>query len=201
MNSEAIAVSVSAAAQNKTKHTPGSIAIWILIAAELTEFAFFFIAFLIAKLHYPQQFAQGPSQLNTFAGTWNTLLLLSSSFFVAKAMTAVKSNYKRRALRWLGLTIVAGASYCGVKIWEYFWNQSQAIHSTTDTFFALYYYLTFNHLLHVVMGMCSLFCVGLHYYFDGYNAEQHQGLDSAASYWHMIDLVWIIMFPLLYIVS
>ncbi len=178
---------------------PGNIAVWILIAAELTEFALFFLAFLIAKVHYPEIFAEGPLQLNTLAGTLNTLILITSSFFVARAMASIKAGQRKQCLRWLCMTLLAGAAYCGIKGWEYFWNEAAGIGSRTNTFFAVYYYLTFNHLLHVLMGMCTIGFVTLRLYFGGYSASEHEGLESAACYWHMIDLVWIIIFPLLYV--
>jgi len=69
---------------------PGSVAAWIFIYAELTEFGFFFIAFLLAKLYYPVEFYQGPTHIPIFTGLLNTLVLLSSSFFVARAMQSIK---------------------------------------------------------------------------------------------------------------
>ncbi len=182
-----------------TDDIPGNIAIWILIYTELTEFALFFIAFLIAKTHYHEIFAEGPLQLNTLAGALNTLVLITSSFFVARAMAAIKVGSREQCLKWLCLTLIAGTVYCGIKGWEYYWNDAAGFSSRTNTFFALYYYLTFNHLLHVLIGMCSILFVTLRLYFGAYCASEHEGLESAACYWHMIDLVWIIIFPLLYV--
>ncbi len=178
---------------------PGNIAVWILIYAELTEFALFFLAFLIARVHYPEAFTEGPQRLNTLAGTLNTLVLISSSFFVARATAAMQANQRHTCLKWLGLTLVAGATYCGIKGWEYYWNEAAQISSRTNTFFALYYYLTFNHLLHVLIGMCTIAFVMLRTYWNGYSDKDCEGLECGAAYWHMIDLVWIIIFPLLYV--
>ncbi len=185
--------------RNKVSGIPGSIAIWILVFAEFTEFALFIIAFLLAKVHYPEVFSVGPDQLNTFFGATNTLVLISSSFFVARAMRAIRIGDKKTSMKWLKLAIGAGCLYCGIKGWEYVWNDQHGIDSRTDMFFALYYYLTFNHLLHVLMGICTLTFVTLNLHFDVYNKDNHEGLENAANYWHMIDLVWIIIFPLLYV--
>ena len=182
-----------------SKETPGNIAVWILIYAELFEFALFFLAFLIAKSHYPEVFSEGPLQLNTFAGTANTLVLITSSFFVAKAMAAIKLGQHRECLIWLWLTLAAGGVYCGIKTWEYSWNEAAGIGARSNTFFTLYYYLTFNHLLHVLMGMCTILFVTIRTHLGVYDASNYEGLESAASYWHMMDLVWIIIFPLLYV--
>ena len=182
-----------------SKETPGNMAVWILIYAELFEFALFFIAFLIAKSHYPAIFSEGPLRLNTFAGTANTLVLITSSFFVARAIEAIKLGKRHECLRWLWLTLAAGGVYCSIKGWEYSWNEAVGIGARSNTFFTLYYYLTFNHLLHVLMGMCTILFVTIRTHMGIYGATNYEGLESAALYWHMIDLAWIIIFPLLYV--
>lgn len=186
-------------ASRESVNSNGNIAIWILIYAELTEFALFFLAFLIARVHYPEAFSEGPQQLNTLAGMLNTLVLISSSFCVARAVAAMKAEDSKSCFRWLCLTLAAGVAYCCIKTWEYSWNDAAGIDSRKSTFFALYYYLTFSHLLHVLIGMCSILFVTLRTYWGGYSAQDHEGLEGAAFYWHMIDLVWIIIFPLLYV--
>lgn len=177
----------------------GNVAVWILIYAELTEFALFFIVFLIARSHNPEMFSAGPGRLNTLAGMLNTLTLITSSFFVAKAVAAIKKGQRQTCQKWLWLTLLAGATYCGIKTWEYFWNEAAGFDLRTNLFYSLYYYLTFNHLLHVLIGMCTILWVTLNSYFDAYSANNNEGLESAALYWHMIDMVWIIIFPLLYL--
>ena len=178
---------------------PGNIAVWILIFAELIEFGFFFLVFLIAKILNPDIFFQGVAQLNTIAGMLNTFILLTSSYFIANAIKSIKSAKRERCLFFLYLTLLCGAIYCGIKAWEYQWNLSQNITSRDNLFFSLYYYLTFNHWLHVAMGMCVISWVTVKLHFNFYNENDYEGLESAASYWHMIDLVWIIIFPLLYV--
>jgi len=179
--------------------TPGNVAVWILIYAELTEFALFFVVFLIARLVYPDVFREGPVHLNTLAGTTNTIILVTSSFFVAKATHAIKAGKSRASLKWFWLTILAGMAYCAVKAWEYHWNANTGVHFSNNLFFSFYYYLTFNHLLHVLIGMCAILWVTLRIQFDSYEVSEQEGPESAALYWHMIDLAWIIMFPLLYV--
>jgi cytochrome c oxidase subunit III len=180
---------------------PGSTAAWIFIYAELTEFGLFFLAFLIAKIYFPDEFRQGPSQLNTITGLLNTLVLLTSSFFVARALQAIKRDNKKQTIKWLLLTIVAGVSYCAIKTWEYHLNEKLGITPRTNYFFASYYYITFNHLLHVIIGTCTIIVVTIFTLLGFYDKNSHEGLESAASYWHMIDLVWILIFPLIYILK
>ncbi|MCK9503199.1 MAG: cytochrome c oxidase subunit 3 family protein [Porticoccaceae bacterium] len=181
--------------------TPGSTAVWILIYAELTEFALFFIVFLIAKVFNPEVFAAGPQQLNTSAGVVNTLVLLTSSFFIARAVAAMKHGNTKKCLRWLLLTVAAGAVYCGIKLWEHQWNLDADITINTNLFFSLYYYLGFNHFLHVAIGSCAVLWAALNTHLNNYSKDDHEGLESVACYWHMIDLVWVIIFPLLYVLG
>ena len=178
---------------------PANMAVWILIGAELTEFALFFVIYLVVRSHNPEIFSQGPERLNLLAGTLNTLALITSSYFVARAISAIKRNQPKQTVKWLGASLLMGASYLGIKTWEYFWNAQAGLDSRTDLFYTLYYYLTFNHLLHVLMGMCTLTWVLVRAHYHAYNKEEYQGLESAACYWHMIDLAWIIIFPLLYV--
>ena len=178
---------------------PANMAVWILIGAELTEFALFFVIYLVVRSHNPEIFSQGPERLNLLAGTLNTLALITSSYFVARAISAIKMNKPKQTVKWLGASLLMGASYLGIKTWEYFWNAQAGLDSRTDLFYTLYYYLTFNHLLHVMMGMCTLAWVLVRAHYHAYSKEEYQGLESAACYWHLIDLAWIIIFPLLYV--
>ncbi len=182
-------------------HTPGNPAVWVFVLSEMSEFAFFFIVFLVVKLLHPELFSTGPSQLNTTAGMVNTLLLITSSWFVANAVKATKSGRRKKTMVWLALTIAAGLLYCAVKYLEYLWNVEHGISARSNLFFALYYYLTFNHLLHVLIGICVIGWTLVLSWLGAYDSDNHGGLESAATYWHMIDLVWILLFPMLYIVG
>ena len=181
------------------KEIPGDIAIWILIFAELFEFGLFFILYIIAKAHNPELFHSGPLLLSQNAGIANTVILLTSSFFVAKAVRAIKLGQVIQSRRWLWLTFFCGVAYCIVKLWEYHFNELNGIGVETNLYFSVYYYLTFNHLLHVGFGLAGLLWVILRSVVGAYSAEQHQGLEAAACYWHMVDLAWIMIFPLIYV--
>ena len=181
------------------KRIPGNRAVWVGIFAELTEFAMFFIVYFIAKAHYPQEFEQGPLQLNTLAGTLNTVALISSSFFVAKAMFAIRRDRPQESIRWLWGAVFAGLAYLVIKTWEYQWNMDLGIHSDTNAFYTLYYYMTFNHLLHVGWASGSLLWAIYKVKQQVYTADNHAGMMAIACYWHMVDLAWIIIFPLLYV--
>lgn len=182
-----------------TRH--GSIAVWVLIFAELTEFAFFFIAFIVVRNFYPEEFAAGPAQLNTTAGLSNALILISSSFFVAMSLATLRRGKIRQSQYWLITAIGAGLLYCAVKYWEYQWNAAQGLSVQSNYFFTLYYYLTFNHLLHVLVGIVILSTSLLTLRLGWATPASHQGMEGCINYWHMVDLAWIILFPLLYLLN
>ncbi len=179
----------------------GSIAVWVLIFAELTEFAFFFVVFVVVRNFYPEEFAAGPAQLNTTAGLTNALILISSSFFVAMSLVALRRRKIRQSQYWLIAAICAGLLYCAVKYWEYQWNSAQGLSVQSNYFFTLYYYLTFNHLLHVLVGIVVLSTSLLTLRLGWATPTSHEGLEGCINYWHMVDLAWIILFPLLYLLN
>lgn len=190
---------IDSAELHKLKYGIGNFAIWFLIIIELTEFAFFFIVFLIGKAHYPDIFYQGPPRLNTMAAMLNTLILITGSFGVARAVAAISRDDRRSAKRFLWLTFFMGAAYCVIKLWEYEWNVASGFDSSTNYFFGIYYYLTFNHFVHVLMGMSVILWVTIGLHLGHYSSRHHATLESAGLYWHMIDLVWLVIFPLLYV--
>ena len=185
----------------KRKPIPGNGAVWVAILSEMSEFGLMFLFFFLAKTHYPQVFADGPAMLNTTAGMLNTLALLSSSYFVARSVYSIKRDDVRRAIFWMWMAFGAGIAYLIIKYWEYRWNIAHGYEVGTNMFFAAYYYMTFNHFLHVGWGSGALLWGIIRLRNGGYTAENHEGLESIASYWHMIDLAWIIIFPLVYVIQ
>ncbi|MCG8428904.1 MAG: cytochrome c oxidase subunit 3 family protein [Chromatiales bacterium] len=185
----------------KPGRIPGNTAIWVAIFSEMSEFALMFIVYFIAKVHNPEVFEAGPGKLNTMAGMLNTLALLSSSYFVAKSVQAIRLDQVQQSIRWLSASVATGVIYLVIKYWEFTWNEAQGYSVDTDLFFTVYYYMTFNHFLHVGWGSGALLW-GIYRLKNGaYNSQEHEGLETIASYWHMIDLAWIVIFPLLYVLN
>lgn len=178
---------------------PGNMAIWVGILSELTEFGLFFIAYFVAKIYYPEAFASGPQELNTVIGIVNTLVLISSSYFMAKAVANIRQNKRKPCEYYLWLTVLSACLYLALKTWEFHWNDMQGIHSNSSPFFTVYYYMTFNHFLHVGWAGCAIVWVIFRLRSGAYNAVKHSGLEALAVYWHMVDLMWILIFPLLYV--
>ncbi|MES9960556.1 MAG: cytochrome c oxidase subunit 3 family protein [Sedimenticola sp.] len=178
---------------------PGNRGIWAGIFAEMTEFALLFMVYFVARAHFPESFAEGPTRLNTLAGLLNTVMMISGSYFVARAVLAIRENRQQVSIRWLFLVLVAAGSYMVIKVVEFNWNLDNGITGDTGIFFTVYYYLTLTHMVHVGWGIIGLLWVIFRTRFGAYDAQTHEGMEAFASYWHATDLAWLIIFPLFYI--
>jgi cytochrome c oxidase subunit 3 len=185
---------------SNTRQIPGNLAIWAAILAEMSEFAVMFVVYFLAKVHNPAIFAEGPLHLNTLAGTINTLVMLTSSFFVIRAVIAMRAGNPLACTRWLWGAAISGGIYLVVKYFEYRWNTAHGITVETNLFYGVYYYVTFNHFLHVGWGSAAIIWVIYRINSGAYSSTEHEGLINIAVYWHMIDLAWITIFPLLYVI-
>ncbi|MCZ4306110.1 cytochrome c oxidase subunit 3 family protein [Zoogloeaceae bacterium G21618-S1] len=178
---------------------PGNRGIWVGIFCELTEFALMFLAYAYFRLTFPEDFHRGPGMLNTAAGVTNTLVMLTSSYCAMRAMIAIRRNQARVCLRWLVATLCLGIVFLLVKAWEFNWNLDHGVIGTGNSFIAMYYYLTLNHLVHVVWGCLGLIWALLRTWGGAYSPADHEGVEAATLYWHATDLAWIVIFPLMYV--
>lgn len=183
----------------QNKRLPGDIAMWFFILAELTVFAIFFISFAVTEQLNTDMFEEGKAQLHTVAGLVNTIALITSSFFVALSLNAVASAKHKRCVTYLVLGQLTALIYMAVKLWEYNFLFSINIDLETNTFFTLYFLITFFHFLHVLLGMVILMFMTYRAK-SGFYDKNISGFEAGASYWHMVDLVWIILFPLIYVI-
>lgn len=179
---------------------PGDLAMWFFILAELTVFAILFIGFAVSEQLNPEMFAQGKTHLHQVSGLINTLALITSSYFVALALTKMHQENGAQAAKLLIIGKLVACIYIGVKVWEYLSLFEQGIDIETNTFFTLYFMITFFHLMHVLLGMVILVFVTIKAAKNEYNLDNISGFESGASYWHMVDMLWIILFPLIYVI-
>lgn len=182
------------------KRLPGDLAMWFFILAELTVFAILFIGFAVSEQLNSEMFIQGKAKLHQISGLINTLTLITSSFFVALALIKMHQSCGKQAAKLLITAKLIASIYIGVKIWEYLSLFEQGIDIETNAFFTLYFMITFFHLMHVLLGMVILMFVAVKAAKNEYNASNISGFESGASYWHMVDLLWIILFPLIYVI-
>lgn len=183
-------------------HIPGEEGVWLLISGDLILFSLLFVTFLWMRGEQIEVFIAGHACVNQTWGLVNTLLMLSSSWFVATAIKAARRELTAITVRCFSAALACGAGFIAVKIFEYGEKLHAGFTLTTNDFFMLYFIYTGLHLLHVVIGMGVLTVLVL-YSRSGRFAEGHKmrNLESGASFWHLVDLLWIVLFALLYLVG
>ena len=187
-------------AAQENKKLPGDLAMWFFILAELTVFAIFFIGFAISEQQYPAMFTEGKAQLHQSFGLINTIALITSSFFVALALRAMYKAQSKQAVYLLFTAKAFAVIYITVKVWEYLSLFELGINIETNTFFTLYFLITAFHLMHVLLGMVILAIIANSVWHEQTQTHNLSGFEAGASYWHMVDLLWIILFPLNYVI-
>lgn len=181
-------------------HPPGDLAIWVFILAELLAFGVFFTAYGFARGANRELFDSLQPTLDRNAGALNTLFLITSSWCVARAVDAVTHRDDGRAgSLWLLGGLACGGGFLVVKVMEYADKFAAGISLSTNTFYMFYLSLTFFHFMHVILGMVILTVLAWQTRQGLYGPGRANGLESGAAYWHMVDLVWIILFPLVYV--
>ncbi len=181
------------------RYPPGDLAIWVFILAELLVFALFFAAYAFTRMNNVELFNEHQLHLDRQAALINTIALITSSYFVVRAVAAIKLNNQQHCIRWLLAAIGMGALFVAVKAAEYAHHFGEGINLSTNAFYMFYLSLTFFHFMHVIMGMVILAAIVIMAKSGKYSATDHTGVETGASYWHMVDLVWIILFPLVYV--
>jgi nitric oxide reductase NorE protein len=190
------------ASPGRTKHVPGEPGAWIFILGDMCVFAVFFSVYLVRRGHDPVLFAHAQGELNRNLGALNTIFLLVSSLLVVVAVRAVREE----AFRPHPPRLFLGAMACGgcfivVKAFEYHEKLAAGITPATNDFFMYYFVLTGLHLFHLLIGMGVLTVL---WRFSRHEAplSPHKlaFVEGAACFWHMVDLLWIVLFPLLFLV-
>lgn len=183
----------------KRIYPPGDLALWIFILAELLVFAVFFSAYAFTRANNVELFNTYQLTLDSNSALINTLALITSSYFVVRAVAAIREDRSQRCLQWLLAALLMGFIFLVVKSGEYVHHYEQGVNLRTNLFYMFYLSLTFFHFMHVIMGMVILAAVAIKAKQGGYSATEHTGVESGASYWHMVDIVWLVLFPLVYI--
>ena len=171
---------------------PGEPMIWVLIFSELAVFGLLLGAFAVARAVNPSVFASGQAVLDAGLAGVNTVVLVTSGWAAARGAAATRNGVAPACRRWLALAIGLGCAFVAIKLLEYANEIATGAGLETSAFFTLYFLLTGFHLLHVVLGMVILAVV-----LRDANAG---AVETGTSFWHMVDLVWVVMFPIIYLV-
>ena len=191
-----MAVNVPAAGRQRAV-LPGDPGMWVFVLGDLVIFAAYFVIFMVYRYQQPALFLDAQHHLNRDAAVVNTLLLLASSWSVATAVQAVRGGHTAAAARFLYGAGLGGVLFILIKAVE--WWSEIAHHRTlsTNAFFMFYYMLTGVHLLHVALGLIILGVVRRE--LRAPPARAVRAIETAAVYWHMVDLLWIVIFAIVYI--
>ncbi|NMF90790.1 cytochrome c oxidase subunit 3 family protein [Aromatoleum petrolei] len=181
------------------KRLPGYLPVWAFIMAEMLLFAMLFASYAFARVDNVEMFNLHQQTLDRNAGAINTLLLVTGSWFVVLAVQAARRDDSRAASRGIGLGFLCGAGFLAIKVFEYGSKFGEGIFFSTNTFYKFYFSLTFFHFMHVILGMVVLAILWLKTRQSAYGSHDVHGLESGAAYWHMVDLLWIVLFPLVYV--
>ena len=183
------------------RRIPGNKGIWVGITCEFVEFVVLFAVYFISRAHFPEAFHAGAERLSLAAGTTITLLMVTSSYCIACSVDAIRCGRHRPAVAWLVAGLIIALGYPVTKLLEINWNLAHGINGESGIFFTVYYYLTFNHLVHASWGILGILWVLARLLFHGYTAEDYDGLEALASYWHATDIIWLVIFPLFYVLA
>ncbi len=184
---------------NHIYYPPGGILIWIIIFLELITFGMAIVAFTLSSNLETEVFKQSSNQLNLFIGTTNTVLLLLSGYFMAKAIQDIKREDLVRFKSSIVITMVLGLLFIVFKCVEYFQKIQQGIFIDTNTFYSYYWFLTLFHLVHVLVGLVILLLT--YYSVKKSNQIILDNIEASGAFWHMCDLIWLLIFPILYLMN
>ncbi|OIQ98601.1 quinol oxidase subunit 3 [mine drainage metagenome] len=179
---------------------PGDLALWIFIFAEMLVFGVLFVAYAFTRANNVALFNDSQLTLSQTSGAINTLVLITSSYFVVRGVSAIKRGLSKQCAHWLTGALLLGGVFISIKLVEFYAKFAADITMSTNTFYMFYLSLTFFHFMHVLMGMVILGSIIAKAHRGGYSAQEHAGVETGASFWHMVDFLWIILFPLVYII-
>ncbi len=205
---------VSLSAQQTHHHEPTpqqkaaniKLGIWIYLASEVIIFGIFITAYAIFRASDADTVFHVREELGITLVSFNTFLLLSSSWAMVMGLRAIQNGNRRGLLGWIGLTALLGTAFIGLQYIEYIElaHAGIAINNTNDSIFAgfgmRFYTPTAFHGAHVIIGVIWALWVLWRGWRGHYSAENHIGVESFGLYWHFVDVVWILLFTLIYLV-
>ena len=211
--SPALRVQFDTEAQQKDASTLG---MWLFLITEVMFFGGMFLVYTVYRNAYPEIFALASSSLNVYIGAANTVVLLCSSFTMVLAVRAAQLGQRNAIILFLILTLLLGGVFLGVKAYE--WNEKFQEHhipgssfhfegmqpdeqAHAQLFFSLYFAMTGLHALHMVIGVGMLLFLIRQAQKGKYSAAYMTPVDLGGLYWHFVDIIWIFLFPLLYLID
>ncbi len=191
-----------------------SLGMWVFLVTEIMFFGGMFTAYMVYRTYYPAAFAGASHHLNIVLGGINTAVLICSSLTMALAVLGSQVGNRRMLAGFLVLTILLGLIFLGIKAVEYHhkfeehlvpgpnfrYPQGQHVQQM-QLFFSIYFAMTGMHALHMVIGIVTLGVLLVLSLRGRYTPEYHAPVELTGLYWHFVDIVWIFLFPLLYLIG
>ncbi len=186
---------------------------WIFLVTEILFFGGLFAAYAIYRIWYPELFAEASTELDRIMGTVNTVVLILSSLTVALAIRAAKLDYQRQQIIYLAGTILLACVFMVIKYFEWthkfhlgifpgeFYAFEGIEHPKAPIFFSLYYVMTGMHGLHVVIGIGLMIWLIIGASKGKYHSQYYNPVEITGLYWHLVDIIWIFLFPLFYLIG
>lgn len=192
----------------ETKHSSSEqtldtakLGIWTFLATEVLLFGGLFTAYTVFRIRYPAMFHGEYQKLDRTLGALNTVVLLTSSLSVAVGIAAIRRGKQVMLKVCLALTLLLAAGFLGIKYIEWSDHFAKGIYPGTNIFFSLYYMMTGLHAIHVIAGMAALSAMLVLASRGTFSEEYSTPVEITGIYWHFVDLVWIYLFPLLYLIG
>lgn len=182
------------------RRTPGEEGTWIFILGDMCVFAVFFTVYMHARGQHPALYGASQNTLNRNLGALNTVLLLISSLLVVTAVRAYRAGLPKLANWLFPAAFLCGIGFIVVKVFEYHEKISAGINPNTNTFYMYYFLLTGLHLFHLIIGLIVLTILWRLSRKPQLTKNQLSFFEGGACFWHMVDLLWLVLFSLLFLV-
>ncbi|RLJ59368.1 nitric oxide reductase NorE protein [Litoreibacter meonggei] len=179
--------------QNLLEELPGDLMMWVLIISELLIFGAGLVVFLSLRISDPAGFAEAQSQLHRTGAALNTIILITSGYLAAIGLRLNLAAQRGAARLALIAAAALGVVFLIIKLAEYADKAAQGITYDTHPFFMFYYLLTGFHAAHVIAGVLVLLLVAWR--------DTPENIEMGAAFWHMVDLVWVLLFPVIYLLA
>lgn len=177
--------------------TPGQPDMWVLVMVEALTFSAYFVVYIVWRMRHPALYLESQAHLSRELGVADTLILLTSSWSIARCVQRARAGEYEAALGSVVLTIGLGVLFVAAKLYEWASKIANGLYFTSNEFFSFYYFLTGIHLLHVLVGFIVLGVVV--YQLKSPARRSQEIIETGATYWHMVDFLWMIIFALLYL--
>lgn len=195
------------------QYEASNMGMWAFIAQEIMFFGGLFAGYAVYRFKYLDAFVEGSNHLDVAWGTLNTGILIASSFAVAMAVRAAQTGNRTLVLRWLAATLVLGALFLGIKGIEYshkyheglipgsgFGYESPLV-GQLKIFFSFYFAMTGMHAIHMIIGMGLILWLMMRVRRGDFTPQYFGPIENFGLYWHFVDIIWIFLFPLLYLIG